>query len=182
MFLKVAIQLREAWSLVQNLADKIDEKFIDKAADWTVKLQKQEPFDPRGAKDCQVQLTDEIVDVSVVSQGEVPAIHQVKKTAEDEPVMWRRQAMIQKVPKTVEVPQVQHVDEIIDESIVTQRGVHTIQTAQKTEEVPKVQFLDPVVDIPVSMQRQVQQEQKETGCPHPICEAGNYRRCAACST
>ena len=79
MFLEVAIRLREVGSLVQDLAEKIDEKFIDK-----------------------------IVDVSVVSQREVPAIQQVKKVAEDEPVWGRQVPMIQKVLKTVEGPQVQY--------------------------------------------------------------------------
>ena len=91
MFLEVAIRLREVGSLVQDLADKIDEKFIDKAADVTVMLQKLEPVIHEVQKTVevhQVQFIDEIVDVSVVSQREVPAIQQVKKTAEDEPVVY----------------------------------------------------------------------------------------------
>ena len=65
----------------------------------------------------QVQFIDEVADVLVVLQREVPAIQHVNKTV-DESVVLRRQAMIQKVLKTVEVPQMQYVDEILDESLL----------------------------------------------------------------
>ena len=85
----------------------------------------------------EVQLVDEVVDMLVVSQKEVPAIQQVQKI--------------------VEIAQVQYMGKIGDVSVVTKRRVPTVQTAQKTEEVPKVQFLDPVAGVPVVMQRQLPQ-------------------------
>ena len=92
----------------------------------------------------EVQLIDEVVDMSVVSQRQVPANEQLQKTVVDVPVVLRRQApMIQKVLKIVEGPQVQYIGKIGDVSVVTKRHVPTVQTAHETEEVPQVQFIDP---------------------------------------
>ena len=75
----------------------------------------------------QTMYIDGIVDVSAVSQREVPVKKQAQKIVVDVPAVWRRQApMIQKVLKTVEVPQLQYIDEIIDEPNVAQRRVPTI--------------------------------------------------------
>ena len=102
----------------------------------------------------EVQLIDEVVDMSVVSQRQVPANEQLQKTVVDVPEVLRRQApMIQMVLKIVEGPQVQYIGKIGDVSVVTKRHVPTVQTAQETEEVPQVQFIDPVADVPVMMQR-----------------------------
>ena len=106
----------------------------------------------------EVQLVDEVVDMLVVLQMQVPSIQQVQQTVVDVPVVLRRQApMIQEVLKTVEIAQVQYVGKIGDVSVVTKRRVPTVQTAQKTEEVTKVQFLDLVAGVPVVMQRQLSQ-------------------------
>ena len=82
MFLEVAIWLREVGSLVQDLADKIDERFIDKAADVTVMLQKQEPVIHEMRKTLeapQVQYVDEIIDEPIVAQRQVPTIQAVRR-------------------------------------------------------------------------------------------------------
>ena len=102
----------------------------------------------------EVQFIDEVVDMSVVSQRQVPAIQQVQKIVVDVPVMLRRQApMIQKGLKTVEIAQVQYIGKIGDVFVVTKRHVPTVQTVQKTEEVLQVQLLDPVAGVLVMMRR-----------------------------
>ena len=62
---------------------------------------------------------DEVVEMSMVSQRQLPVTQQVLKT--------------------VEIPQVQHAGKISDVSVVTQRVVPTFQTVQKTREAPQTQ-------------------------------------------
>ena len=77
---------------------------------------------------------DEVIDVPMVLQRQVPVIQQVQRN--------------------VEIPQVQYTGKIIDVSVATQRGVPTTQTLQKTAEAPQTQFPHRGEDVPVVMQRQ----------------------------
>ena len=83
MCLEVAIRLFDCGSVVQDLADKIDEKFIDKDADVTVMLQKQEPVINEMRKTVevpQVQYVDEIINEPLVAQRQVPTLQAVENT------------------------------------------------------------------------------------------------------
>ena len=89
---------------------------------------------------------------------EVPQVHFIDEVMEMSTVSQRQVPVIQKVLKIVEVPRVQSIGEIVDVLVVAQRQVPFVTTAQKTVEVPQVQFRDEVVDVPVVTQRQVLQE------------------------
>ena len=83
----------------------------------------------------QAQSTDNVVDIPVHMQRQVPAVQVVRKTVED--------------------PQTQFIDGVVDTPVVQQRQVPTVQTAQKTMENLQAQFLDEVVGTPVAVQHQV---------------------------
>ena len=69
------------------------------------------------------------MNVPMIVQRQVPAIHVVQKTVED--------------------PQIQFIDKTVDVPVVVQRQV------QETVEVPQIQFIDKTVDVPVVVQRLV---------------------------
>ena len=108
--------------------------------------------------DCIVavrKIPEQTVDVVNVVPQECVQQH-TRQQILDVPVALQWQVpMVQKVQKTVEVPQVQYIGKIGDVSVVTQGQVPTIQTVQRTVGVPQVQFPDRVVDVPVALQTQV---------------------------
>ena len=69
----------------------------------------------------QIQLIDEVVDVPVVVQRQVPTV--------------------EKVQKTVKVRQVQFIDKVVDAPVIVQRQVPAIQVAQKTVKDPQTQSI-----------------------------------------
>ena len=120
----------------------------------------------------QIQYEDQIVQVPVQKQVQVPVVQKVQKTVkvpqiqyEDEivqvPVTKQVQVpMVQKVQKTVEVPQVQYEDQIIQVPVAKHVHVPMVQKVQKTIEVPQVQYEDQIVDVPVQKQVHVPMVQK----------------------
>ena len=81
---------------------------------------------------------DQVVDVPVVVQRQVPSIEMVQKTVE----VPQTQSIVKELRSKFEVG---HTSEV----------PRPIRSVQKTVEVPRVQYIDKVADIPVDMQRQV---------------------------
>ena len=88
----------------------------------------------------QLQITDKVIDVPVVSVVQVPHVWVVKKTVED--------PQFEIVEKTVENPETQTIQGLV--VLVPQ-----MQVVEKTTEIPQFRVADKVVDVPVVLVVQV---------------------------
>ena len=94
----------------------------------------------------QLQFPDQVVDVPVVVQRQVPSIQTVQKTVE----VPQTQSIAQELRSKFEVG---HTNKVHARNQPDKN--RAIRNAHKTVEVPRVQYIDKVADIPVDMQRQV---------------------------
>merc|ERR1711998_302460 len=95
----------------------------------------------------QVQIVDEIVDVPVEKQVQVPHV--------------------QKVQKTVKVPTIHTVEKVIDVPVVKQVEEPHIITVEKHVEVPMEHTVEKVVEVP-----QIEHVQGETKHIHAAVQGG----------
>ena len=94
----------------------------------------------------QLQLPDQVVDVPVVVQRQVPSIETVQKTVE----VPQTHSIVKELRSKFEVG---HTNKVHARNQPDKN--RAIRNAHKTVEVPRVQYIDKVADIPVDMQRQV---------------------------
>ena len=117
-------------------------QFLNKVDDMLVDVQQQiRPMAQTVQKTTeipQLQLPDQVVDVPVMVQRQVPSIETVQKTVE----VPQTQSIVKELRSKFEVG---HTSEV----------PRQLRSVQKTVEVPRVQYIDKVADIPVDMQRQV---------------------------
>ena len=117
-------------------ATKITEKFIDKAVDVPVMLQRQVPVFQKMRKTVevpQVQHINKFVDVPVVAQRQAP--------------------IIQTLQKKVEVPQVQFLDRAVGVPVVTQTQVPSPSAPQGRIQERIVEETDVPVPVPRVMEK-----------------------------
>ena len=114
-----------------------------------------QPGDQARAEIPQTQNVDEVVDVRVVMQRQVPQVQTVPNTVEVPPVPFVGRVVdvpVIVVTKHVEIPQTYYIDHVVDVSVVVLQQVPQVQTVAKTVEAPLRQFVGRVVDGPVIMQ------------------------------
>ena len=169
-------------------------QFLNKVDDMLVDVQQQiRPMAQTVQKTTeisQLQLPDQVVDVPVVVQRQVPSIETVQKTVEvphsivkelrskfevghTNKVHARNQPdknrAIRNAQKTVEVPRVLYIDKVADIPVDMQRQVSTTQAAQDIEEVEDVSALthSEVPNIPDDDEDWLEQESKKRKLPMP---------------
>eukprot|EP00812_Abedinium_dasypus_P010131 NODE_376_length_1618_cov_451.275752.p1 GENE.NODE_376_length_1618_cov_451.275752~~NODE_376_length_1618_cov_451.275752.p1 ORF type:complete len:437 (+),score=168.60 NODE_376_length_1618_cov_451.275752:209-1519(+) len=110
----------------------------------------------------QVQVVDEVVDISITKHRHVPMVQTVQKFDDVLPVAYlnrveevpitkhRHVPMARTAQKFIDGPQGQGIDEAVDIPITKHRHVPMAQTVQKLADVAQVQYIDWVVDIPVT--------------------------------
>ena len=125
-------------------------QFLNKVDDMLVDVQQQiRPMAQTVQKTTeipQLQLPDQVVDVPVVVQRQVPSIETVQKTVE----VPQTQSIVKELRSKFEVG---HTNKVHARNQPDKNWA--IRNAHKTVEVPRVQYIDKVADIPVDMQRQV---------------------------
>ena len=125
-------------------------QFLNKVDDMLVDVQQQiRPMAQTVQKTTeipQLQLPDQVVDVPVVVQRQVPSIETVQKTVE----VPQTHSIVKELRSKFEVG---HTNKVHARNQPDKN--RAIRNAHKTVEVPRVQYIDKVADIPVDMQRQV---------------------------
>ena len=125
-------------------------QFFNKFDDMLVDVQQQiRPMTQTVQKTTeipQLQFPDQVVDVPVVVQRQVPSIETVQKTVE----VPQTQSIVKELRSKFEVA---HTNKVHARNQPDKN--RAIRNAHKTVEVPRVHYIDKVADIPVDMQRQV---------------------------
>ena len=110
-------------------------------------------------KTAQTHHSDEVVDVRVARQRQVPQVQTVVNTVEVPPVPFVDRVMdapliplLNQATKHVEIAQTQHIDMVAVMPVAMRQQAPPIQTVAKTVEGPPGPLIDKVVEAPVIMQ------------------------------
>ena len=167
-------------------------QFLNKVDDMQQQIRPVTQTVQKTTEISQLQFPDQVVDVPVMVQRQVPNIETVQKTVEvpqtqsivkelrskfevghTNKAHARNQSdknrAIRNAHKTVEVPRVQYIDKVADIPLDMQRQMSTTQAAQDIEEVEDVPALtqSEVPNIPDDDEDQLEQESKKRKLPMP---------------